>query len=228
MATGRPSGACTTSRAVARRARFRPTGRSDRRHLTARHFASPQGGTSEGSGSRRPSCPYHAAFGASPLAGYIWALHGTHFRSPKAHDVRALEPHGEAVRAHRQRHHHGRQGRRRRTRSRTRRCAASIQNARAVNMPKDKVEAAIKRASGQDAANYEQVHLRGLRAARRRGARRNRHRQPHAHRGARCAASSPSTAAISPPTAASASCSRRWACSASTRPASTRTTSSST
>ncbi|MGH8208752.1 MAG: YebC/PmpR family DNA-binding transcriptional regulator [Steroidobacteraceae bacterium] len=32
-----------------------------------------------------------------------------------------------------------------------------IQNARAVNMPKDKVEAAIKRASGRDAANYQQV-----------------------------------------------------------------------
>jgi YebC/PmpR family DNA-binding regulatory protein len=32
-----------------------------------------------------------------------------------------------------------------------------IQNARAVNMPKDKVEAAIKRASGRDATNYEEV-----------------------------------------------------------------------
>src|SRR5258706_1771820 len=31
-----------------------------------------------------------------------------------------------------------------------------IQNARAVNMPKDKVEAAIKRASGRDATNYHQ------------------------------------------------------------------------
>ena len=30
-----------------------------------------------------------------------------------------------------------------------------IQNARAVNMPKDKVEAAIKRAAGRDAANYQ-------------------------------------------------------------------------
>ena len=30
-----------------------------------------------------------------------------------------------------------------------------IQNARAVNMPKDKVDAAIKRASGRDAANFE-------------------------------------------------------------------------
>ena len=33
-----------------------------------------------------------------------------------------------------------------------------IQNARAVNMPKDKVEAAIKRASGRDAAHYQEVH----------------------------------------------------------------------
>ena len=31
-----------------------------------------------------------------------------------------------------------------------------IQNARAVNMPKDKVEAAIKRASGRDATNYHE------------------------------------------------------------------------
>jgi YebC/PmpR family DNA-binding regulatory protein len=36
-----------------------------------------------------------------------------------------------------------------------------IQNARAVNMPKDKVEAAIKRASGRDAANYHQVIYEG-------------------------------------------------------------------
>ncbi len=32
-----------------------------------------------------------------------------------------------------------------------------IQNARAVNMPKDKVEAAIKRASGRDATHYEEA-----------------------------------------------------------------------
>ena len=36
-----------------------------------------------------------------------------------------------------------------------------IQNARAVNMPKDKVEAAIKRASGRDAANYAEVIYEG-------------------------------------------------------------------
>ena len=36
-----------------------------------------------------------------------------------------------------------------------------IQNARAVNMPKDKVEAAIKRASGQGAANYEEILYEG-------------------------------------------------------------------
>jgi YebC/PmpR family DNA-binding regulatory protein len=36
-----------------------------------------------------------------------------------------------------------------------------IQNARAVNMPKDKVEAAIKRASGRDAANYHEVIYEG-------------------------------------------------------------------
>lgn len=36
-----------------------------------------------------------------------------------------------------------------------------IANARAVNMPKDKVEAAIKRASGKDVANYEEVIYEG-------------------------------------------------------------------
>jgi YebC/PmpR family DNA-binding regulatory protein len=36
-----------------------------------------------------------------------------------------------------------------------------IQNARAVNMPKDKVEAAIKRASGQGQTNYEQIVYEG-------------------------------------------------------------------
>jgi YebC/PmpR family DNA-binding regulatory protein len=37
----------------------------------------------------------------------------------------------------------------------------AIQNARAVNMPKDKVEAAIDRASGKDAANFEEVVYEG-------------------------------------------------------------------
>jgi YebC/PmpR family DNA-binding regulatory protein len=36
-----------------------------------------------------------------------------------------------------------------------------IQNARAVNMPKDKVDAAIKRASGRDATNYTEVIYEG-------------------------------------------------------------------
>jgi YebC/PmpR family DNA-binding regulatory protein len=36
-----------------------------------------------------------------------------------------------------------------------------IQNARQVNMPKDKVEAAIKRASGQDAKTYEEIVYEG-------------------------------------------------------------------
>jgi YebC/PmpR family DNA-binding regulatory protein len=37
----------------------------------------------------------------------------------------------------------------------------AIQNARAVNMPKDKVEGAIKRASGQDAKAYEEIVYEG-------------------------------------------------------------------
>jgi len=36
-----------------------------------------------------------------------------------------------------------------------------MQNARAVNMPKDKVESAIKRASGKDSANYTQIIYEG-------------------------------------------------------------------
>jgi YebC/PmpR family DNA-binding regulatory protein len=36
-----------------------------------------------------------------------------------------------------------------------------IQNARAVNMPKDRIEAAIKRASGRDATNYHEVLYEG-------------------------------------------------------------------
>ncbi|MFM8412225.1 MAG: YebC/PmpR family DNA-binding transcriptional regulator [Alphaproteobacteria bacterium] len=37
----------------------------------------------------------------------------------------------------------------------------AIQNARAVNMPKDRIEAAIKRASGQSAADYQEVLYEG-------------------------------------------------------------------
>jgi YebC/PmpR family DNA-binding regulatory protein len=37
----------------------------------------------------------------------------------------------------------------------------AMQNARAVNMPKDKVEAAIKRAMGRDATNYQNVMYEG-------------------------------------------------------------------
>jgi len=36
-----------------------------------------------------------------------------------------------------------------------------MQNARAVNMPKDKVEAAIRRASGRDATNYTEIMYEG-------------------------------------------------------------------
>ena len=37
----------------------------------------------------------------------------------------------------------------------------AIQNARAINMPKDKVESAIKRASGKDQTNYEEIVYEG-------------------------------------------------------------------
>ena len=84
-----------------------------------------------------------------------------------------------------------------------------IQNARAVNMPKDKVEAAIKRASGKDATNYERDPLRRLRAARRRRPRRNRDRQPDAHGRQRAHHLHRSTAATSRTTGSVASCSSK-------------------
>lgn len=37
----------------------------------------------------------------------------------------------------------------------------AVQNARQINMPKDKIESAIKRAVGKDAANYEQIIYEG-------------------------------------------------------------------
>src|SRR5437868_3536574 len=37
----------------------------------------------------------------------------------------------------------------------------AIQNARAVNMPKDNVQSAIKRASGKDATNYTEIIYEG-------------------------------------------------------------------
>ncbi|MEM9864850.1 MAG: YebC/PmpR family DNA-binding transcriptional regulator, partial [Myxococcota bacterium] len=37
----------------------------------------------------------------------------------------------------------------------------AIQNARAVNMPKDKIENAIKRALGKDAADYQELIYEG-------------------------------------------------------------------
>jgi YebC/PmpR family DNA-binding regulatory protein len=37
----------------------------------------------------------------------------------------------------------------------------ALQNARAVNMPKDKIDGAIKRASGKDTANYEELIYEG-------------------------------------------------------------------
>jgi len=38
----------------------------------------------------------------------------------------------------------------------------AVQNARHVNMPKDKVDAAIKRALGNDSASYEQITVDGV------------------------------------------------------------------
>ena len=94
------------------------------------------------------------------------------------------------------------------------RCAAPIQNSRNLNMPKDKVEAAIKRASGKDATSYEQIIYEGYAphgvAVIVEAATDNPTRTGRA--GAR--AFSPRAAAISAAPAASRSSSARWACSA--------------
>ena len=73
-----------------------------------------------------------------------------------------------------------------------------MQNARAVNMPKDKVEAAIRRASGKEAANYDIVIC--TKATRRTAWRCWSKLQPTTRRARSraCATFSRSTAAISP------------------------------
>ncbi len=86
-----------------------------------------------------------------------------------------------------------------------------LQNARAVNMPKDKTDAAIRRASGKEAANYQEIIYEGY--------------APHG------VALLVETATDNPTrtvgSVRSASCSRKWACFAWTRAASrTRTNSS--
>ena len=88
-----------------------------------------------------------------------------------------------------------------------------IQNARAVNMPKDKIEAAIKRASGRDAANFEEILYEGYAPHGVAVLVETRDRQPDAHGREPCATSSTSTAATSRPPAASHSSSSAWACS---------------
>ena len=44
------------------------------------------------------------------------------------------------------------------------RLRTAMQNAKAVNMPKDRVEAAIKRASNKDESNYEELVYEGYAA----------------------------------------------------------------
>jgi len=41
------------------------------------------------------------------------------------------------------------------------RLRAVVQNAKSINMPKDRIDAAIKRASEKDSANYEEVIYEG-------------------------------------------------------------------
>ena len=103
-----------------------------------------------------------------------------------------------------------------------------MQNARAVNMPKDKVEAAIKRASGRDATHYMQVHVRGLCAARRCAADRDRHRQSDPHGRARAQHHQQARRQPRHHRQRQLPVPARWACSGSIRPASIRMSWSST
>ena len=92
-----------------------------------------------------------------------------------------------------------------------------IQNARAVNMPKDKIEAAIRRASGRDATNFEEILYEGY--------------APHGVAIlVETATDNPTrtVAATLRPPAASPSSSSAWACSGSARRASMQTIWSST
>ena len=58
-----------------------------------------------------------------------------------------------------------------------------VQKARDASMPKDNIERAIKRGTGElEGVTYESDHLRGLRHERRRRLRRGAHRQPQPHR----------------------------------------------
>ena len=57
-----------------------------------------------------------------------------------------------------------------------------VQNARAVNMPKDKVESAIKRAAGKEAESYEEILYEGYAPHGIAVDGRDRDRQPDAHR----------------------------------------------
>ena len=72
----------------------------------------------------------------------------------------------------------------------------AIDKARAVSMPKDNIERAIKRGTGElEGAHDGGAHLRGLRPRRRRHPRRRPDRQPQPHRAARSARSSSGPAA---------------------------------
>jgi YebC/PmpR family DNA-binding regulatory protein len=86
--------------------------------------------------------------------------HGAHLRSQKAHDVRAVEPHGEAVRPHRQGHHDGREGRWPGPDVQSRSAPDDPECARGQHA-EGQDRGGIRRASGRDAANYQQVLYEG-------------------------------------------------------------------
>ena len=91
------------------------------------------------------------------------------------------------------------------------RLRAAMIAAREANMPRDNIDRAIKRGSGERRRQLRRDPLRGLRADRRGADRRGADRQPQPHRG-RDPLDLPSTAAISASPAAVASCSTASAC----------------
>ena len=86
---------------------------------------------------------------------------GRIFETRKAHDVRPLEPDGEGVHPDRQGDRHRGQGGRAEPRPQPAAAPRRSRTPAPSNMPKDKVEAAIKRASGQDGDDYQEVIYEG-------------------------------------------------------------------
>ena len=128
--------------------------------------------------------PFRARYVASPCRrqfGPGARCDGTHLRSQKTHDVRALEPDGEAVRAHRQGHHDRGQDRGPGPGRQSRAAARHPERARRQHA-EGQGRGGDQARLGARRGELRGDPLRGLRTARRRDAGRDRDRQPDAHR----------------------------------------------